>query len=151
MPMPEARSKTSRTRAGSPKTPWPAGFTVSPAIDAMCRAEGLPNPYDVIRDFESSARANSYRYADWEAAFRKWMRSAITRRDYPAWAPSDADAPQKTIAYGPPAPPPPGLPEQIEVWHKARTSNPIADAAKAADAVGAPVFLDFSKRAGGDR
>lgn len=153
VPMPEARSTTSRTRAGTPKTSWPESFTVSSAIDAMCRAEGLPNPHDVIRDFESAARANGYRYADWEAAFRKWMRSAITRRDYPAWDPPAAPEPQE--AHGKAAPPPPGLVEKLAAWNKPRALTPIEQALAAPPpAQQTPVLWGPAAervRAGGDR
>jgi hypothetical protein len=70
-------------------------------MESMCRAEGLPNPHVVIRDFRDKAKANEYRYADWEAAFRTWMRSEITARAYQdrSWlAPQSAqDAPQSTF------------------------------------------------------
>lgn len=66
-------------------TPYPDGFVVSPAIEAMCRERGLPNPHEVLPDFRSSALAKAYRYADWEHAFRNWMKSKITRDSYPPW------------------------------------------------------------------
>ncbi len=71
-------------------TALPDDFAVSPAIEAMCKAEGLPNPHDVIVGFRDKAIAKNYRYADWEAAFRGWMRSPITAENYPAWVPVSA-------------------------------------------------------------
>lgn len=114
----ERPPREKRTRSGTVMTLWPEGFAVSPAIAKMCRDEGLPNPYDVIRDFESSARAKAYRYADWEAAFRKWMRSEITRRSYPVW--DLPEEPQPALNYGPPVPPPEGFLDRF----KAHTRSP---------------------------
>lgn len=65
----------------------------------MCRAEGLPNPHEVIKGFRDKALANDYIYADWEAAFRNWMRSALTVKAYPPWSDS--------LPKPPPVPPPP--------------------------------------------
>jgi hypothetical protein len=88
----------------------PEDFTVSPEIAAMCRSEGLPDPYVVLEDFRGKAKAHDYRYVDWEAAYRNWMRSPITRRDYPAWEPDEAPTPSSSTAtYGPPVAPPPEL------------------------------------------
>ncbi len=79
-------TKQRRTREPpKPMTAMPEGFAVSPAIEAMCRAEKLPDPHVVFRDFRDKAAMNDYRYADWEAAFRTWMRSKITRENYPVW------------------------------------------------------------------
>ncbi len=94
----EARASRTKRRV---KSPFPRDFKVSADIDRMCRSEGLPSPYDVLPDFESKALANDYRYADWEAAFRNWMRSPITRRDYPAWEPPEEPSPP--VDHGPPA------------------------------------------------
>lgn len=88
---PTKPEKVTKRRA---KTPYPADFGVSPEIAAMCRAEGLPDPHEVLRDFQGKALANDYLYADWEAAFRNWMRSSMTRRDYPPWAEPEAARPE---------------------------------------------------------
>jgi hypothetical protein len=83
-PCPAAETSAKRRRGvRRPKTALPSTFGVSPDIEAMARAEGLPDPHVVIRDFRDKALANAYRYADWEAAFRCWMRSDLTRRSYP--------------------------------------------------------------------
>jgi hypothetical protein len=149
VPPSDAPKRVKRTRAGTAMTSWPEGFSVSPAIDRMCRAEGLPDPYDVIRDFESSARAKGYQYADWESAFRKWMRSDITRKSYPVWEAPEAPMPPKN--YGPPADP---TPEQTALLHrmisrpKAQTS--LLAQVQAEDAkAGANVFWTPKPRAGG--
>lgn len=149
-----APGKPRRTRAGTAMTPWPEGFVVSPAIARMCRDEDLPNPYDVIRDFESSARAKGYRYADWESAFRKWMRSAITRRDYPVWEPESRTSLAAPDAHGPPAIP---TPEQMAMLQRALapSTEPLfagggrgADASPG-DATGSPARPDRSSAVSG--
>ena len=142
-PSSDAPKREKRTRAGSVLTSWPEGFAVSPAIAKMCREEGLPNPYDVIRDFESAARAKGYKYADWEAAFRKWMRSPITRRDYDAWEPPSE--PQAAIEYGPPAIP---TADQLAILDRIRPKTALLAEAAAAD-VGAPVFFEPQPKPGG--
>lgn len=144
----EARTKQTRRKA---KSPFPDDFAVSVEIERMCRSERLPNPHEVLPDFRSKALANDYRYADWEAAFRSWMRSAITRRDYPAWDPPEAPAPEA-------APTRPATPEEIrEILATAPKpkdpTDPFAKmlaAAGAADA-GAPVFWTPKAAEGGAR
>lgn len=128
-----------RTRARTVQTTWPEGFAVSAAIARMCRDEGLPNPHDVVRDFESWARAKGRRYADWESAFRNWMRSAITRRDYPVWEPPAEPAePRRT--YGPPSLPPPELAERLLTFgFKPRPDDAFGQSLAAVDAPGADV------------
>lgn len=80
-PVTRVTKKVKRTRGV--KTSLPEDFAVSEAMECMCLEEGLPDPHVVIRDFKDKARANGYRYIDWEAAFRTWMRSDITKRSYP--------------------------------------------------------------------
>lgn len=74
----------------------PDDFAVTPAIEAMCRAEGLADPHVVFRTFRDDALAKGRVYADWEAAFRNWMRSPITAREYPPWSEARASSPQET-------------------------------------------------------
>jgi len=81
MPPRKPASKSSKPR----ETTFPDGFAVSPAIEAMARKEALPDPHLVFRDFRDWALAKGKKFVDWEAAFRNWMRSDITRRSYPAW------------------------------------------------------------------
>lgn len=75
---------TSPARTKKPMTAMPADFCVSPEVEAMCKAQGLPDPHVVFPDFRDKAEAKQYRYANWELAFRGWMRSKITRENYPA-------------------------------------------------------------------
>jgi len=143
-PAPSEAKRKKAKRAQT--TPWPEGFTVSPAIAQMCRAEGLPNPFEVIKDFEGKARAKAYVYADWEAAFRTWMRSKITRENYPAW-PAERDPESRPFDHGPPAKMTPELLAQIARIANATGSKPkgaIAQMLMAPDE-GANVFLPESK------
>lgn len=85
LPVAEPAAKGRRPKRA--ETTIPDDFKVSTAIEAMCRAEGLPDPHVVIRDFRDWALKKAARYVDWEAAFRTWMRSKITRENYPAMKP----------------------------------------------------------------
>jgi hypothetical protein len=112
----------------------------------MCRAEGLPNPHHVLADFRSKSLANDYRYADWDAAFRNWMRSPITRRDYPVWEPEEAAPPAPD--YGPPSPP---TAEQLAILERVMAPGPrsaLLAEAQAAD-LGAAIFWTPKARAEG--
>jgi hypothetical protein len=70
----------------------PDDFDVSSAIEEMCRTEKLPDPHVVLLHFRDDCLAKGRRYADWEAAFRNWMRSPITVERYPPWATSEAES-----------------------------------------------------------
>jgi hypothetical protein len=78
-------AKGSGKRAKGLRRMLPDDFVVSSGMETLCRKEGLPNPHDVFPNFVGKAQANAYRYADWEAAFRNWMRSQQTRSEYPPW------------------------------------------------------------------
>lgn len=88
---PSVPSEPKKPRRSSAKTALPPDFVVSTAIEAMCRSEGLPNPNEVFPHFCDTARAKEYRYADWEAAFRNWMRSPITRDRYEPWSTTEPE------------------------------------------------------------
>lgn len=64
----------------------PHDFAVSTAMETMCRTEGLPNPHKVLPDFRDWALGGRVRKVDWEATFRRWMRSDLTVGRYQAWA-----------------------------------------------------------------
>jgi hypothetical protein len=116
------------------KSTWPETFAVSPAIEAMARAEQLPDPHVVFRDFHDKALANSYAYADWEAAFRTWMRSDLTRAKYRPWhetGPSRASRPPdgslaRPDDSEPTVPPSPEIRAQIQALFDG-TGNAIVD------------------------
>jgi hypothetical protein len=85
-PAHEAKTKQVASRATKePEIPLPPDFGVSPELERICRAEGLPNPHDVLPDFRDWAEEKQVRKARWEATFRRWMRSKITRERYPKW------------------------------------------------------------------
>lgn len=111
---PPAPTPKRKTRGPSPKTAMPADFGVSPAIEAMCKAQGLANPHVVIREFRNKAKANGYRYVDWEAAFENWMTSAITAAKHEPWDwRNDANAGPQEPEPEPTSDVPPATPEQI--------------------------------------
>lgn len=112
-----------RASRRKPQTSWPKGFSVSPAIEAICRAENLPNPHEVIRQFESKCAAKDYRYADWEAAFRDWMRSPITASHFRPWNETDPPAPPPRPEHGPPRD---GTPEELDALLAALAEPPSA-------------------------
>jgi hypothetical protein len=88
------------------KRPIPPDFAVTAAVEKMSRAEGLPNPHVVILGFRDWATANDRRYADWEAAFRNWMRSEITRKTFEPWEEVSPPKPPSAAdpLRGPPSP-----------------------------------------------
>ena len=101
---PVAVAPAPKAKSSKRKTAWPEGFAVSPAIEAMCRAERLANPHHVFKHFRDWTLAESKTFADWEAAFRNWMRSPLTAQRYPVWAPEPIPV-EPEPEYGPPSPP----------------------------------------------
>lgn len=125
------------------KTGLPSDFTVSPAVETMCRSQDLPNPHVVFLDFCDKALANDYRYADWERAFAAWMRSPITRRDYQPWSRTPAAIPVET-------------PEQAEAraaanWERDKVRYGIVDVPVSGVVDVGELFADLgaAKRIGG--
>jgi hypothetical protein len=90
-PVPARRQR----RARLAQVPLPPDFEVSPAIDRMCRDEGLPDPYEVLeKDFRTWAQAKGALMADWEAAFRRWLRDRRTMDKFGPWLPPTPAAPR---------------------------------------------------------
>lgn len=89
----EAKPKQRPRTAKKPEVRIPEDFGVSPAIEAICRGEKLPNPHDVLPDFRDWAEGKDIRRADWEATFRRWMRDPRTGERYPEWRPPRTPSP----------------------------------------------------------
>jgi hypothetical protein len=58
--------------------PLPEEFAVTPAIRELAKKHGWANPDGEIEWFRDYHRAAGNLFADWEAAFRTWMRRTLT-------------------------------------------------------------------------
>jgi hypothetical protein len=56
-------------------TPWPDGFQYTEKHKAIADGLGL-NVAREFADFHDRSIAKNYTYADWDAAFRVWLRKA---------------------------------------------------------------------------
>lgn len=75
----DAPEKNRRSRE-APKVPLPGDLTMSAATVAWCQQQGytkrlVEQEFEVFRD---SAVANGRKYADWQAAFRNWLKRCET-------------------------------------------------------------------------
>lgn len=61
-----------RTKA---RTTIPKDFSVSPEIVESAKKNGWPNPHSQIEAFKDYHLAHGSLMADWEAAFRTWLRN----------------------------------------------------------------------------
>jgi hypothetical protein len=70
-------------RASSPLVSWPDDFKLTDERREVARAFGL-DPATEWNNFKDSALAHARKYADWNAAWRKWCRSAenFARREH---------------------------------------------------------------------
>jgi hypothetical protein len=58
------------------KRPIPDDFKVSPRIVELAEQNGWANPHSELDAFRDHHLAHGSRMADWEAAFRTWLRNA---------------------------------------------------------------------------
>lgn len=56
-------------------TPLPDDFKVTPRILELAKQHGWPNPDSELDAFKDYHLAHGSRMADWEAAFRTWLRN----------------------------------------------------------------------------
>ena len=82
----------------SRKTKIPDDFAVSPRIMELAREHGWPDPRQQLDAFKDYHLAKGSLMADWEAAFRTWLRNApkFSRGVMPiAPAPQPATRPER--------------------------------------------------------
>jgi hypothetical protein len=89
-PLPPKGERASRAKA---KTSWPEGFTLTDDLWRMARAARIrADRVDaVFEGFRDAAEARGYRYVDWNAAWRNWVKSPFQDhdRETPASTPAE--------------------------------------------------------------
>ena len=76
---PEVEGKRTTTRSRrEPGRPWPKDFLLADDMRRFAENEGIVDCEREFANFHDKAIARGYRYIDWEAAWRNWVRSELT-------------------------------------------------------------------------
>jgi len=59
------------------KTPLPDDFKVSDRMVVLAKENGWPSPASEIEAFKDYHLAHGSTFADWDAAFRTWLRNCV--------------------------------------------------------------------------
>lgn len=70
----EGEGVSRKREARSKKVPLPDGFAVSAEVKAWAQLEGFDRLDEHLQAFANKCAANSYVYADWDAAFKEAIR-----------------------------------------------------------------------------